>query len=194
MLHAGFSVKTFCSSEPSCILLLFNSSLGIFNFFSSPHLVYFLLPARSVLRAVWKKLVTSGKTACQDTFLIPMEAASPKNVPCWTFCVCNLCSEGSSGDILLSSWRAVMVKLNVALEPTVLQIPLYGTRAMQDLCQDLWYLNQSTFSFMCMEVLVDKTPKTSIFFTCIPAHLLSEEKQCSVTGFAFSSAFTTWSC
>lgn len=30
-----------------------------------------------------------------------------------------------------------MVKLNVALEPTVLQIPLYETRAMQDLCQDL---------------------------------------------------------
>lgn len=36
-------------------------------------------------------------------------------------------------------------------------------------------------------------PRTPVFWTCLPARLLSQEKQWSVTGFAFSSAFTTWS-
>lgn len=137
VLHAGFSVKTFLLQWTQLHFAAFRICFGEF-FFLSLHLVPFLLPAGSVLRAVGKKRVTWGKPACRDTFVIPMEAVWPTNVSCWSFCTCNLCPEGSCGDILPTSWRAATVEFNVALEPTLLQKPLYRRRAVQDLHQDLF--------------------------------------------------------
>lgn len=62
-----------------------------------------------------------------------------------------------------------MVKFNIALEPTVLQIPFCRRKAVQDLCQSLCYLSQLPFSFTSMQVSLVKTPKTSRF--CLPAFL-----------------------
>lgn len=187
-----FLSRHFCSSEPSCILLPFKSALGIFIFFFSLSVSgFFPATCQICAEGLLKKSGYFGQVCLQGYLRYSDRGCF---APCWNFCTCNLCPKGSHGHILLTSWRAVMVIFNIALEPTVLQIPLYRTRAVQDLCQGLCYLNRLLFSFTCMHVSVVKTPKPSIFCTYLPAHLVSEGKQLSFPGFALSSAFTTWSC
>ena len=192
MLHAGFSVKTFLLQWTQLHFAAFRIYFGDFSLFFLSSSGFFPATCRIRAEGCLKKADYFRQACLEGRLRYPDGGCCFANKrSCWSVCTCNLYPEGSHDDILLTSWRAVMVKFKVALEPTVLQIPLYRTRAVQDLCQDLCYLNQLPLSFTCMQVSVVKTPETSIFCTCLPARLLSEEKQWSVTGFAFPSAFTT---